>query len=196
MNKKEDLRLVNWIKADDLRTREKAFEYLYRHYYEGPEAYILQNKGTQDEARDVFQDALIVLYNQILKGAFREQSSLKTYLFGICKNIWYKRLAKQKPLAGMESLKTAKEDSPEVDEILIGNERTQLVERLLNKLTVECNEILKLFYFDKLSMKKIREQLNLASEQVAKNKKMKCLKKLRSIVAENHEYIELLKHYN
>jgi hypothetical protein len=45
-------------------------------------------------------------------------------------------------------------------------------------------------------MKKIKATLNLASEQVAKNKKMKCLKKLRVIVAENQEYIELLKHYN
>jgi RNA polymerase sigma factor (sigma-70 family) len=196
VSKQDDLRLLKWLKADDLRERENAFEFIYRNFYAGIEAYVLQNKGTREEARDIFQDGLIVLYNQVLSGAFREQSTIKTYLYSICRNIWYKKLGKKKPQADIESLKETKEETPEADEILIGNEREQLVERLLNKLTEECNQILKLFYFDKLSMKKIKATLNLASEQVAKNKKMKCLKKLRVIVAENQEYIELLKHYN
>ena len=196
MSKQDDLRLLKWLKADDLREREKAFEFIYRNFYAGIEAYILQNKGTREEARDIFQDGVIVLYNQVLSGAFKEQSTIKTYLYSICRNIWYKKLGKKKPQTDIESLKETKEETPDADEILIGNEREQLVERLLNKLTEECNQILKLFYFDKLSMKKIKATLNLASEQVAKNKKMKCLKKLRVIVAENQEYIELLKHYN
>ena len=195
MAKYNDLQLLELIKADELKKREEAFEHIYRSYYEGVEAYIIQNKGSKEEAKDLFQDGLIVLYNQILSGAFREQSTIKTYLYGICRNIWFKKLKKKKPLVPEEEMQGMAEGSPGLDQILIGNEREQLIEKLLGQLAEECNQILKFFYFDKLSMRKIKELLQLASEQVAKNKKMRCIKKLRTLALNNPEYVELLKHY-
>lgn len=193
MSKQDDLQLLKWMKAQNYEDREKAFEFIYKHYYSGIEAYVLKNKGSVDEVRDLFQDGLIVLYNQVINGAFKEQSTIKTYLYGICKNIWYKQLSRKKGTVDIEKVQDVKQEHGEIDKWLIGNEREQIIGRLLNKLNSECIQILKLFYFDKLSMKKIQAHLSLASEQVAKNKKMKCLKKLRQLVFENTEYVDLLK---
>ena len=194
MQKIEDSELLNWLKASNYNDREKAFEYIYQNYYEGIKTYILQNNGSAEDVRDLFQDAIVVLYNQVLKGAFREQSTVKTYFYGICRNIWYKKLAKKKGTLEIETLKETSLDNEVVDQILIGNEREQLISRLMNQLSMECMQILTFFYFDKLSMKEIQAKLHLASVQVAKNKKMKCLKKLRTLVSEDTEYVDLLKH--
>lgn len=194
MQKIEDSELLTWLKASNYEDREKAFEYIYQNYYEGIKTYVLQNNGSTEDVRDLFQDAIVVLYNQVLRGAFKEQSTIKTYLYGICRNIWYKKLSKKKGTLEIETIKETSLDNEVVDQILIGNEREQLIRQLINQLSAECIQILKFFYFDKLSMKEIQTKLNLASVQVAKNKKMKCLKKLRTLVSEDTEYVDLLKH--
>jgi len=193
MNENKDQVLLQWIKGGDLKKRDEAFAYLYRTYYPVIQKFVEQNKGTKDDAKDIFQDGLIVLYHQILKGAFKEKSTVETYLYSICRNLWLKKITRSKGTMDLiENHKHIKTDD-NILQSLIGTEQEQCIEEVLNELGAECNNILKYFYFDKLSMKKIKDKLQLASEQVAKNKKMKCLKKLRKLVLENSLYLSILK---
>lgn len=185
--------LFLWIKGDQLDLKDKAFMILYRQYYPVIQKFILQNKGTNEDAKDIFQDALIILHNQIIKGKFLGNSSVKTYLYSVCRNLWLKKITRTKHTLDLIDNQQHVEPSPSALQELIGSEREKVIEEVLDRLGSECNKILKLFYFDKLSMKKIKVHMQLTSEQVAKNKKMKCLKKLRSMVLDNVHYITLLK---
>ncbi len=193
MTKIRDAILLDWITSGLPRQRDQAFEYLYGCHYHSVESHILRNKGTLEEAKDIFQDGLIVFYNQVLNGKFKKESTIKTYLFAICKNLWLKRLSKKRSKTNIELLPDQPADQVGIVEILIGNEEEQLVATLVAKLGEPCREILTLFYYDRFSMKQIKELLELASEQVVKNKKLKCMKKLRQMVLNHPHYVRELK---
>lgn len=193
MIKLTDQDILQWVQGDDLKKRDEAFVFLYRQYYPVIMKFIVQNRGTETDAKDIFQDGLIVLHNQIVQGAFQGKSTIKTYLYSICRNLWLKKLSRGKVTTELIDNQEYIETDQNAIQNLIGTEREQYVEEVLQQLGEECNQILKLFYYEKLSMKKIMETLQLASEQVAKNKKMKCLKKLRTLVLESSFYSNLLK---
>ncbi len=193
MTKIRDAILLEWILSGKPRERDKAFEYLYRNHYASVEAHILRNKGTGEEVKDVFQDGLVILFNQVVDGRFKRESTIKTYLFAICKNLWLKRLSKRRNKTDLEMLPDTPDEQQDIEAELIGTEEEQLVAKLVAKLGAPCQEILTLFYYEKHSMKQIRDMLRLASEQVAKNKKLKCMKKLREMILNHPQYVRELK---
>ena len=83
-----DSRLLNQLQNED----NASFALLYRFYYPAIEAHIIRNSGSQADAEDVFQEAIVVLLQQIRRVDFVLTSSLKTYLFAIARNLWLKRL--------------------------------------------------------------------------------------------------------
>src|SRR5579862_9223390 len=73
----------------------KAVETIYRQYYNMVQSMILGNSGYPDDARDIFQEAMIVLYEKARSGSFELNSQLKTYLYSVCRRLWLKRLSQQ-----------------------------------------------------------------------------------------------------
>ncbi|MDQ1152448.1 RNA polymerase sigma factor (sigma-70 family) [Sphingobacterium zeae] len=69
-----------------------AIDAIYKRYYPSISHMILQNNGREDEAKDIFQEAVIVLYDKVSKGNFELSSKLKTYLYSICRRLWLKQL--------------------------------------------------------------------------------------------------------
>lgn len=193
MKEIRDAILLDWIISGDNKRRDAAFEHIYKKYYPSVEGHVLRNQGTLEEVKDLFQDAVIVFYNQVLRGNFKRESSIKTYLFAICKNLWLKRLSKKKVKTDLENLNEQSDEQMGIDEMLIGNEEEQLIAQLVEQLGLSCQKLLTLFYYDKLSMKQIQKTLGLTSVQVAKNKKLKCMKKLREMVLQNPKYVRALK---
>jgi RNA polymerase sigma factor (sigma-70 family) len=161
---------------------KEALEQLYKENFGIVKSYILKNHGDYDEANDVFQDGMIILYNNIRSGKFRAESTLSTYLFSICRFLWLKKLqSKGKKLEHEEVL---------FREITIDDSDSQVrnieLEKLLSELFLElgstCAEILRMSYFDNLSMNEISVLTGYKDEQNARNKKHKCLVKLRDLI--------------
>ena len=71
---------------------EINFEDLYKLHFPKIKAFVLKNSGNADDARDVFQETMIVLIDKINKPDFVLSSSLGTFLFAVSKNIWFTRL--------------------------------------------------------------------------------------------------------
>ena len=69
-----------------------VIEAIYRDNYPMIQAFILNNNGNSDEARDIFQEAMIVIYEKALSGNFELNCLLKTYIYSVCRRIWLKRL--------------------------------------------------------------------------------------------------------
>jgi len=78
---------------DGLKKRDNGIiRYIYKEYYPTIKFLITTNSGTETDAEDVFQDALVVLYRKIAKGNLVLTSSFKTFLYSICRNLWLQRL--------------------------------------------------------------------------------------------------------
>ncbi len=70
----------------------KAIETLYRDHFNMIQTLIINNNGSSEEAKDVFQEAMIVLYEKVRSGTFELNCQIKTYLYSVCRRLWLKRL--------------------------------------------------------------------------------------------------------
>ncbi len=171
---------------------EEGFLMLYDRLFEKVEAYILKNSGDETEARDVFQESLLVLYKLIKQGRLKEIENAEAYLYTICRNRWLRYAqSRGKTIEITENHHTIPVDEVSVNRI-IDQERQQVLDHLLQSLGEICYKILIYFYYEKKSMKEILELMPFKTEQVIKNKKSNCLKKLRALLEEYPQLKEMI----
>lgn len=154
---------------------ETALQYLYKKYYRMMLHLVLKNNGSEAEAQDVFQDALILFWEKAQKPDFVLTAKITTFLYSICQNLWRKELSKKQKISFEEKDKIVIEDWEQ-------QERIKAMQACINKLDEMCRKILQFYYFDNLSMQDIAEKLGLANADTAKSKKYKCKKKLDDLV--------------
>ena len=175
------LKQILAIKAND----EKALRHLYQTNYSTVERYVLDNSGTGDEAKDVYQEAFIAAWQNIKSERFKPQpgSSLEGYLFQIAKYKWldYLRVKKRNKVVRV------------VEDILLEetwNEEEQIymekVQHHFKSLGEPCRQVLTLFYFTKQSMEKIAGVFSWTAA-TAKNNKYRCLQRLRNMVVQQNK---------
>lgn len=177
--------ILNGLSSGDQQVENQYLELLYREYFGLIESLILKNSGTSEDARDVFQDSIIVLYNKAQDKDFTLTSSVKTYLYSVSRNMWIDRLRQSMNRSRLLDLHEFEKFQPDDLSVLLENERSQVLMEYIGRLGGKCKEVIKLFYFHKKSMKEIALAMDMASEAVARNKKHSCLSKLRDQVNEN-----------
>lgn len=148
----------------------------------------MSNKGAlESDIEDVFQDALMILYAKSGDTAFCLTCKLSTYLFAVCKRIWYKKVEQQRaaPLVGDDTVieqqqewRTAEAD---VEAFLEREQRLERLQVALDKLGQPCKDLLAAFYEKEMKMKDIAEVFNYTNPDNAKTQKYKCLNRLRKI---------------
>lgn len=146
--------------------------------------------GTEDDAKDVFQDAVIVLYEKAQDPGFQLTSKFSTLFYGICRNIWRSRMQKKSSseLTIPEDAKYISDDSAEVDLLQVG--RNKLFYRALRQLGEDCQKLLQLF-FQKQSMEEIAQAMGFASEGYARVRKSQCKERLVVLIKNDPEFREL-----
>ena len=153
--------------------REVLIE-LYKENERMVRKYITENNGSSDDAEDLLQDALVVLWQNARKPDFELHAKISTYLFAIVRNQWLKNLEKRKRENG--SLETAGEGNPDfIDESRMD---LKIVRDYLNDMGELCRKILLMYYFDGYDMQTIADANQLANANTAKSKKYQCLKDL------------------
>lgn len=188
-----DTEVINKIlKADEV---DEAIRFLYRSHYEFLGRYITNNKGSWDDAQDIFQEVLVAFINIVKGGRFRGESSIKTFLYSLTKNTWLNELKKR----GRAQVRELKYDRGEektegaIDAAMELRETNKELMKVIEALGENCKKILLLFYFENRSMKEIVEQLPYENEQVVRNKKSKCLKQLEGLLKGNKNLYQQLK---
>jgi len=175
----------DWVKmldSGDKTSINRVIDYLWDNSFPKVKTIVLKNNGSLADAEDVFQDGLIALYNNVISGRFKSQSSIETYLYSICKNKWYTKAKKTGKVTNLGDL-----DRTEVLPVQINSER---IKKVLDLLSDKCRDLLHEYYFNGSSMIEIMTKFNLKSEQSAKNKKYLCMKKLVEHVKEHNLTIE------
>lgn len=172
--------LATTIRSGSPSRRAKALGHLYASSFKPVETYVLANRGTKSDTKDVFQDGIMVLYRNIVDDKFSGQSSVATYLFSICKNLWLQQLRKQTEYV----TKPFDNDAPEVEAGVADAIDSRSLTAVMERLKKECREMLREFYYEKKSMQELAVRFKLGSAQAAKNKKARCLKALSALVKE------------
>lgn len=163
----EDGEILQRIKRGD----ESALDYLYRKHYKMMAKMILRNSGTEDEAKDIFQDALIVFWEKVVSDKLVLTSKISTFLYSICQNLWRKELDRKSKLSA-EQADNPDDTDPDLQE------RIAIVNQCIAMLGDTCKRLLTHYYFDKLSMSDIAEKMGFANADTAKTKKYKCKQEL------------------
>jgi len=176
-------------------SKNKGFVLLYKSQYPHVRSFVNRHGGQDADANDVFQEALLVIYNKIKDEDFTLSASIETYLFTVAKNQWYKRFRDNK-----DELKLDDEDSlvESIDDtdfytILTDSERAKTIAKLIDQLGPTCRNLLTFFYYEKMNMKEIADTLNFKDANSAKSKKAKCISKLKNIVLSSALYKSILK---
>ena len=170
----------------------KAIELIYKQHYGMVQSLILSNSGYPDDARDIFQEAMIVLYEKVRSGSFELNSQLKTYLYSVCRRLWLKRLSQMQRLNQVQRLSPEVESLEEIipveEELDRHEQRNQdfvVMEHSLNSLGEPCKSLLEAYYLDKKSMVEIAGDFGYTNADNAKNQKYKCLMRLKKIFSQN-----------
>ena len=167
------------------RGDEKALEFIYKKYYRMMTKMVITNSGTEEEARDVYQDALVVFWQKARSGSLVLTSKMSTYIYSICQNLWRKELDRKKRLSNEEK------DSP-VTLDTETSEREKIIAKCIDQLDGTCKKVLMYYYFEEMSMQDIADRLGFANTDTAKTKKYKCKKKLDDLVKSQYSEKDFL----
>jgi RNA polymerase sigma factor (sigma-70 family) len=163
------------------RNDRKAIETIYKENYNMVQALILNNSGNIDDAKDIFQEALIVLYEKVKSGQFELNCQIKTYVYSVSRRLWLKRLLHQNRF----STGDAHEQTVAVEEDIEEHEQRDIefnmMEKAMNALGEPCKSLLEAFYLEKKGMQEIATDFGYTNADNAKNQKYKCLMRLKKL---------------
>lgn len=156
---------------------------LYSSYYPTIQRFILKNNGTIEDAQDIFQDMILVLIKKLDKDNFELTASLKTYIYAICKNLWYKRL-------NSAHFKYTIELDEELSETLY-DEFSKAIEEeksmrdtlhlMMSKITHHCNRLINAMFFQHKQVEEIQKEFGYSTAHNAQNQKYKCIQQLKKV---------------
>lgn len=172
----------------------EVLKYLYATILPVVEDYIRLNSGTSEEAFDVFQDAMVIFYKQVILGTFDDTKyKIAGYLYTISKNLWINVSKKKNRAIIYENSQSSlfEMDSTLLD-LIIDKEREETLTKLFKKLGQACIELLTLSIYQGLTMREIAEKLG-STENSIKVQCHRCRKKLSDMVMKNSSLINILK---
>lgn len=168
---------------------DKSFSELYS-YYPKVEGYILQNSGNEDEAKDIFQESIIIFYENACKPEFELTCSANTYVFAIAKRLWYSKLRKKGKEYKWETEDQIIDSGTPVEEYEEKESLFGYLDDVIRNLGEKCQAILKQYYYLKYSMQQIANSLNYSSVNAAKTQKYKCMERAKKMAAEQMKTIQ------
>lgn len=156
---------------------------VYKAYFPMILHFIISNQGTEQEAKDVYQQAFIHLYEQSQKPDFILSCKLKTYLYAVCRRIWLRQLFYKGRFSGkiLDYESVISLDDQLMQDADDDQVRYNAMNKGMESLGEPCKTILMDFYFNKFNMHQIAEKMGYTNADNAKNQKYKCLARLKKI---------------
>ncbi|MEO0728308.1 MAG: RNA polymerase sigma factor [Bacteroidota bacterium] len=168
------------------RTSDRAIAQILEREMGKIQALVRQRGGSDADGEDVALEGVTALVLNIRRGSFRGESAISTYLFAICKGIWYKRSQRrQRENEIKDQLVVVETDEHTPAISLMDEEQKGLLHQLFARLREKCSEVLFL-WAGGYAMEEIAGQLDYSNAQVAMNKKKKCLKQLHKLMEDDH----------
>ncbi|MBX3254602.1 MAG: sigma-70 family RNA polymerase sigma factor [Chitinophagaceae bacterium] len=167
---------------------------LYRKFSGKIKWMVLQNNGSETEAADIFQDALLSIYNKAKTGDFTLTCPLEAFLYLVCKNKWLNVLNKKKTQkvtnTDTDGFNYIGEDNFKLaEDCVLQQERSNLLAEKLAEMGESCKQLLKLSWSG-ISMDEVAKKLNV-TYAYARKKKSECMARLISLVKQSPKFNSL-----
>ncbi len=177
-----------------LRNDTIVLQSIYKNFYSKINFFIKKNNGDDDDANDVFQEAIIIIYRKLKANDLVLDCTFETYLYSVCRFLWLKQLERRK--LEKEKIKDNHEYNDDIyddglEKVVDLNERYRLFQKHFSNLGKDCQKVLQL-YFDKVPLKNIAQIMGFKSEKYAKKRKFKCKEYLIKSVKQDLEYSKIL----
>lgn len=170
--------IISRIKQGD----EKIIPNIYREYKSEFLSFAASYSLGEEDALDIYQDAMIAFYENAMKGKIETlKSSIKTYIFAIAKYMIYAKLKKRQPTLAFEELPNELIDW-ETYEDYQQDKQLLIVRKHFNKLGGKCKEILQMIFYEEKSTEEIMGLMGYESKDVVKSQKSRCVKKLKDMI--------------
>lgn len=183
-----DNEITEGIAAD----KSKVLLFVYHEYFPYIENYVVQHSGTKDQAKDLFQEGMIVIYKKIITGELELYCKFSTYLYAVCKRIWIQDRRK-----AMLRINKMKDSGIAAEPITpYGHEYTDEAKELFYKhfkqLSPDCQKILRL-HFNDCTIEEIRDALGYQTAHHVMDRKYRCKKSLIDRIKKDPKYRKFLK---
>ena len=185
-----NMELLNGI----LRNDNLVLQFIFKTYYSYVNFFVKKNMGDDEDANDIFQEAIIIIYRKLKANDLVLDCNFDTYLYSISRLLWLKELEKRK----IEKI-NIKDNHEYNDDIhddameltIEKNERYRLYQKHFGLLGKDCQKILQL-HFDKVPSKTIAHMMGFKSEKYAKKRKFSCKEYLIKSIKQDIEYTTIL----
>jgi RNA polymerase sigma factor (sigma-70 family) len=173
---------------EGLRLRsDYIINFTYKEFFPLVKFLVAENGGSGEDAEDVFQDGIIILYNKVSLNQLILTSSFKTYMYSVCRNLWLQKLAKRKAI--YDKLTDVDEfiDLPKdmLSEASIEEaELHRIIQIHFLSLPDDCQKVLKLF-IKKVPLRDIAGIMGFKTENYAKTRKYLCKQDLKRRIADD-----------
>lgn len=168
--------------------------YMYEHYFEAVMLDIRTNGGNDQDAADIFQEAILILIDKIKSGKFRGDSNIRTFLLGIARNLWLHEKRSRSRRSGRETqFASLEEPETSIPDRSFSVDETKIIRALFEQVGDICARILQGVYYEKIPMKDLLRRFDYENEQVLRNRKSRCMKKLKTLLAGNPLLLEQAK---
>jgi RNA polymerase sigma factor (sigma-70 family) len=173
-----DVELVNALKAGDNRALQVVYDRCFRSF----ESYVAICGGNSEDARDCFQEGILSVWVNVKQGRYQlqENAAFRTYVLGVCKYKWMNKLR-----SAHHKKVTLTEEMPEIVEIPSDDqyeEQLQILNAGLVRLGEGCQQILRMFYFEKMSYEEMGKHTGKTPDSL-KNQKYRCIMMLKELVS-------------
>lgn len=159
-----------------------AYKAIYYNRTETFRKYILKNGGSSQDADEVEQKTIIVLFEKIRDDKFKlnEGTRLSTYLFAIARNLWLKDLAKRGKNVNIDKTQIGDEYIDDINDHDVKFRQEDLLRSEIKLLNEGCRAILIGWYYFKKSYDQMAVEIGTTTADNIRKNKAKCMKKLKT----------------
>ncbi len=167
----------------------KVMDYIYDRYYGKVEGFIMGRGGNPEHIKDVFQEAILVIYQKVHQKGLKLTCAFPTYLLAVCKNIWMHDIRKGK----YHLVEDARLDSVSEEEAVDREQEEKLLalyEYHFRQLSKDCQKLLQL-HFSKVPLPEIQRILGYSSEHYTSDRKYRCKQSLYNRIRKDPKFKEI-----
>ncbi|MDD4645788.1 MAG: sigma-70 family RNA polymerase sigma factor [Bacteroidales bacterium] len=174
----QDQQLVHYtVEAllEGLKTSDSnVLEYVYKKYFSIVRFFVIKNSGTDEDAKVVFQEAIILIYKKLKHESLDLTCSFKTYLYSVCRLLWLKQLEQRKVRSEVISdNQVFVQLDDDLEDMATEQEQFRIYQKHFQLLHKDCQQILQLF-LKKVPLKDIAQMMNIKSDKYLKKRKYEC----------------------
>jgi len=167
---------------------------LYKKVFPIVKKYIVSRNGSKEDAFDVFQDALVDFYKQVMQGQFNEQYKVYGFLFRFSINKWINKIKRDKKVEFKEDIADfdTAETTRHEEYVLLGKDEN-LLNTLFAPIGEKCIELLTCTIYLNMLLEDIMLRMSFPSVASVKMQHQRCKQKLMLEIEKNPKLLDRLR---